>query len=61
VVVEHGGHGGTSAAPIVKKVLEAFFADRLPMKVEPPSPPAELRAGRWRQSEAANAAAPVSR
>ena len=26
VVVEHGGHGGTTAAPIARKVLEAFFA-----------------------------------
>jgi penicillin-binding protein 2 len=32
VVVEHGGHGGTTAAPIVRRVLEAFFADRLPPK-----------------------------
>jgi len=35
VVVEHGGHGGTTAAPIVKRVLEEFFAERLP-----PRPPA---------------------
>jgi penicillin-binding protein 2 len=27
VVVEHGGHGGSSAAPIVRQVLETFFAD----------------------------------
>jgi penicillin-binding protein 2 len=25
VVVEHGGHGGTTAAPIVRRALEAFF------------------------------------
>jgi penicillin-binding protein 2 len=25
VVVEHGGHGGSAAAPIVRQVLEAFF------------------------------------
>ncbi len=25
VVVEHGGHGGSSAAPVARKVLEAFF------------------------------------
>lgn len=25
VVIEHGGHGGTSAAPVVRAVLEAFF------------------------------------
>jgi len=28
VVVEHGGHGGTSAAPIARAVLEVFFADQ---------------------------------
>jgi penicillin-binding protein 2 len=28
IVVEHGGHGGTTAAPIARKVLERFFADR---------------------------------
>jgi len=27
VVVEHGGHGGSSAAPIARRVLEVFFAD----------------------------------
>jgi len=26
VIVEHGGHGGSAAAPIVRKVLEKFFA-----------------------------------
>ena len=25
VVVEHGGHGGTTAAPIVRRVLEVYF------------------------------------
>ena len=28
VFVEHGGHGGTTAAPIAKRVIEAFFKDR---------------------------------
>ncbi|HEX5042649.1 MAG TPA: penicillin-binding protein 2 [Candidatus Polarisedimenticolaceae bacterium] len=32
VMVEHGGHGGTTAAPIVRKVLEVYFEDRLPRK-----------------------------
>ncbi len=41
VVVEHGGHGGTTAAPIAKQVLEVFFADRLP----PKPGPEPLRAG----------------
>lgn len=35
VVVEHGGHGGTTAAPIARQVLETFFADRLPPKPDP--------------------------
>ena len=26
VVVEHGGHGGESAAPVARRVLEVFFA-----------------------------------
>jgi len=26
VIVEHGGHGGASAAPIVRNVLEVFFS-----------------------------------
>ncbi len=36
VMVEHGGHGGTTAAPIVRQVLEVFFEDRLPKKEAPP-------------------------
>lgn len=27
-LVENGGHGGVTSAPLVKKVMEAFFADR---------------------------------
>lgn len=27
VVVEHGGHGGSSAAPIARRVLEVFFSE----------------------------------
>ena len=27
VVIEHGGHGGSSAAPVARKVLEAFFSE----------------------------------
>lgn len=27
VVVEHGGHGGTTAAPVVRQVLEVFFGE----------------------------------
>jgi len=32
IVIEHGGHGGTTAAPVARKVLEVFFGDRLPKK-----------------------------
>ena len=28
VFVEHGGHGGTTAAPIAQHVLETFFAKK---------------------------------
>jgi penicillin-binding protein 2 len=42
IVIEHGGHGGTTAAPVAKKVLEVFFADRLPKPpvVDPKAKPA---------------------
>ena len=30
VIVEHGGHGGSSAAPIARRVLEIFFAGDKP-------------------------------
>jgi len=36
VLVEHGGHGGNIAAPVVRKVLEVFFG--LPPRWEPPEP-----------------------
>jgi penicillin-binding protein 2 len=45
VFVEHGGHGGTTAAPIAKHVLETFFAKRegrpLPTLKGLPVPPVE--------------------
>ena len=28
VVIEHGGHGGSAAAPIAKKLIESFLAER---------------------------------
>ncbi len=30
VVVEHGGHGATAAAPVARKVIDAYFANRNP-------------------------------
>jgi len=44
VVVEHGGHGGTAAAPIVRQVLEVYFADRLPEPERSPGLVARTRA-----------------
>jgi penicillin-binding protein 2 len=45
VFVEHGGHGGTTAAPIAKHVLETFFAKRegrpLPRLKGMPAPDAD--------------------
>jgi len=36
VVVEHGGHGGSAAAPIAKAIFEAYFG------IEPEPPPAAV-------------------
>tara|TARA_B100001964_G_scaffold106258_1_gene118742 strand:+ start:5585 stop:7447 length:1863 start_codon:yes stop_codon:yes gene_type:complete len=33
VIIEHGGHGGATAAPIARKVLESYFAHYPPAKV----------------------------
>ncbi|HKY31265.1 MAG TPA: penicillin-binding protein 2 [Candidatus Polarisedimenticolia bacterium] len=39
VIVEHGGHGGTAAAPIVKRVLEKFFeSEEKPARPQAPPP-----------------------
>ena len=32
VLVEHGGHGGSAAAPVAKKVLEKYFAKKAEIK-----------------------------
>jgi penicillin-binding protein 2 len=32
VLVEHGGHGGSAAAPVAKKVLEKYFAKKMEPK-----------------------------
>jgi len=44
IVIEHGGHGGTTAAPVARKVLEVFFEDRLPHKDAVPALEASLTA-----------------
>jgi len=53
IVVEHGGHGGSAAAPIARKVLEVFFAD---------GPTEQLRVGAGAaEAERLNARAPAAR
>ncbi len=37
IVVEHGGHGGEVAAPIARKIFEAYF--HLPPREKAPAPP----------------------
>jgi penicillin-binding protein 2 len=65
IVIEHGGHGGTTAAPVARKVLEVFFEDRLPKKSpgdekgQAALPP--LQAGLARRPEARGAQAPAAR
>ena len=34
VLVEHGGHGGSAAAPVAKKVLERYFAKKVEAEIE---------------------------
>jgi len=61
VVVEHGGHGGTTSAPIVRKVLEVYFKERLPKKDEPPVARPDLQAGPIRRFGPSDAAATLTR
>ncbi len=58
IVIEHGGHGGTTAAPVAKKVLEVFFQDRLP---PPKEPVPALQAKALSGPEGQHASAPVAR
>jgi penicillin-binding protein 2 len=57
IVVEHGGHGGSSAAPIARRVLEVYFED----------PPVErrrssgLRAAAAKRIEEGHVRAPTTR
>ena len=57
IVIEHGGHGGTTAAPVARKVLEVYFEDRLPHKDPPPA----LQAGVTGHPETHGAETPVAR
>jgi penicillin-binding protein 2 len=34
VLLEHGGHGGESAAPIAREILRAYFSGKHPLKEE---------------------------
>jgi penicillin-binding protein 2 len=38
VLVEHGGHGGSAAAPVAKKVMERYFAKKNGMKTAEEQP-----------------------
>jgi penicillin-binding protein 2 len=42
VLVEHGGHGGSAAAPVAQKVLARYFEKKKPPAPEP-APPLEAR------------------
>ena len=37
VLVEHGGHGGDAAAPIAKKIMEAYFGQKNQTNPEEPN------------------------
>ena len=45
VIVEHGGHGGSVAAPITRRVLERYFEKR----TRPEGPVAPVTAVRYRE------------
>ena len=44
VLVEHGGHGGSAAAPLAREVMEEYFSNR------PPVQEAQDEAGSWQQA-----------
>jgi penicillin-binding protein 2 len=50
VIVEHGGHGGTVAAPIARQIIEGYYTElkHMPMPLAPP-PPDLLKKGKRRQ------------
>jgi penicillin-binding protein 2 len=44
VLVEHGGHGGSAAAPLARQVMEEYFKNR------PPVQEAQGESGSWQQA-----------
>lgn len=46
IIVEHGGHGGSTAAPIARRVLEVYFRPRQPAEPEVGEQDATLTASR---------------
>jgi penicillin-binding protein 2 len=52
VVVEHGGHGGSDAAPVARAVLEAYFGLELEEAAAPAATPAQARARRMEREVA---------
>jgi penicillin-binding protein 2 len=44
VLVEHGGHGGSAAAPLAKRVIESYLKPYMPSP--PPAPPGEITESR---------------
>ncbi len=56
IIVEHGGHGGATAAPIARKVLEVYFGEH-----EKPQPPEGAPRNVASRNGEANASLPTSR
>ncbi|PJK08801.1 penicillin-binding protein 2 [Lysobacteraceae bacterium NML95-0200] len=52
VAVEGGGYGGSTAAPIARKILDAWIRGRLPAGLEP-EPPGDTRVGVHASTETA--------
>jgi penicillin-binding protein 2 len=48
VVIEHGGHGGSAAAPVAQRVLARYFELRAAEGAAPAAPPAPIREARLR-------------
>src|SRR4029077_8564763 len=57
IVIEHGGHGGTTAAPVARKVLEGYSQERLPHKEPVPTLQADLTP----RPESGHVATPIAR